>query len=121
MRLNNEFPVDTPCLTNTRLLVSAECAAYVYRNFRSEFMRDNTTLIKCSKFDEGDLSEKLAAVIESDHIESITVIRMELPCCFGIETAVEKALQNSGRMIPRQTIVIGTNGEILQTDEMACA
>ena len=94
--------------------MSADCAAYAYGNFHGEFMRNRITMIGCPKLDEGDYEEKLTAILMSNNIKSVTVVRMEVPCCGGIENAVKTALQNSGKMIPWQVVTFSTNGKILE-------
>lgn len=105
--------VNATYLENANLLVSADCAAYAYGSFHNEFMRNKITLIGCPKLDEGDYSEKLTAILKANNIKSVTVVRMEVPCCGGIENAVKTALQNSGKMIPWQVVTISTDGRIL--------
>jgi Fe-S-cluster-containing hydrogenase component 2 len=106
-------PLDAPYFNNANLLVAADCAAYAYGNFHSEYMKNRITLIGCPKLDEGDYSEKLTAVLRQNNIKSVTVARMEVPCCGGIENAVKTALQNCGKLIPWQVITISTDGRIL--------
>ena len=106
-------PINAPYFENANLLVAADCSAYAYGNFHSEFMKNKITIIGCPKLDEGDYSEKLTAIIKSNNIKSVTVVRMEVPCCGGIENAVKMALQNSGKMIPWQVVTISTDGQIL--------
>ena len=106
-------PVNAPYFTNANLLIAADCTAYAYGNFHTEFIKNRTTLIGCPKLDEGDYSEKLTAIIKNNNIKSVTVVRMDVPCCGGMENAVKKALQNSGKMIPWQIITISTDGKIL--------
>lgn len=107
-------PVNAPYLNNAQLLIAADCTAYAYGNFHQEFMRNKITLIGCPKLDEGDYSEKLTALLRQNEIKSITVLRMEVPCCGGLEQAVKKALLNSGKMIPWQVVTISTDGQILE-------
>lgn len=107
-------PVNAPYFDGANLLVSADCAAYSYANFHSKFMRGKITLIGCPKLDEGDYSEKLTAILTQNNIKSVTVVRMEVPCCGGIEHAVVTALKNSGKMIPWQVVTISTDGKILE-------
>jgi ferredoxin len=107
-------PVSAPYFENANLLVSADCAAYAYGNFHSDFMSNKITLIGCPKLDEVDYSEKLTAIIFRNAIKSVTVVRMEVPCCGGIETAVISALKNSGKMIPWRVVTLSTSGEILE-------
>ncbi len=106
-------PVNAPYFENANLLVAADCSAYAYGNFHTEFMKNKITVIGCPKLDEGDYSEKLTAILKNNNIKSVTVVRMEVPCCGGIEYAVKAALQNSGKMIPWQVVTISTNGQIL--------
>ena len=107
-------PLNAPYFNNANLLVSADCCAYAYGNFHNDYMRNKITLIGCPKLDEGDYSEKLTAIIKNNNIKSVTVVRMEVPCCGGIENAVKTALKNSGKMLPWQIVVIGTDGSILE-------
>ena len=107
-------PPNAPYFNNAGLLIAADCSAYAYGNFHSEFMKNKITLIGCPKLDEGDYSEKLTAILKMNNIKSLTVVRMEVPCCGGIENAVKTALQNSGKLIPWQVITISTDGRILE-------
>ena len=106
-------PVNAPYFDGANLLVAADCTAYAYGNFHNEFIRNHITLIGCPKLDEGDYTEKLTAILSNNHIKSITVVRMEVPCCGGIENAVKQALQTSGKFIPWRVITISTDGKIL--------
>lgn len=106
--------VNASYFENANLLISADCAAYAYGDFHNEFIRNKVTLIGCPKLDEGDYSEKLTAIISGNNIKSVTVVRMEVPCCGGIENAVKTALQNSGKMIPWQVVTISTDGRVLE-------
>ena len=106
-------PINAPYFENANLLIAADCTAYAYGNFHREFMKNKITLIGCPKLDEGDYSEKLTQIIAQNNIKSVTVIRMEVPCCGGIENAVKKALQNSRKFIPWQVVTISTDGKIL--------
>jgi NAD-dependent dihydropyrimidine dehydrogenase PreA subunit len=108
-------PVKAPYFENADLLVSADCAAYAYANFHSDFVQGRITLIGCPKLDTVDYSEKLTAILTENSIKSVTVVRMEVPCCGGIEAAVQTALKNSGKFIPRQTVIMGIDGEIRET------
>jgi len=107
-------PVNAPYFENAHLLIAADCAAYAYAGFHRDFMRNKITIIGCPKLDDVDYSDKLTAIIKANHIKSVTVVRMEVPCCGGIEHAVITALQNSGKMIPWQTVTLSTDGEILE-------
>lgn len=97
-------PVKAPYFDNADLLVAADCTAFAYGNFHQEFIRDHITLIGCPKLDEGDYAEKLTQIIANNNIKSVTVVRMEVPCCGGIENAVGRALQASGKL-PRESSV----------------
>ncbi len=107
-------PPNAPYFDNANLLVAADCTAFAYGNFHSEYMRNKITVIGCPKLDEGDYSEKLTAILKMNDIKSVTVARMEVPCCGGIERAVKTALQNCGKMIPWQVVAISTDGKILK-------
>lgn len=106
-------PVNAPYFENANLLVAADCTAYAYGNFHNEFIRNHITLIGCPKLDVGDYAEKLTAIIANNNIKSVTVARMEVPCCGGIENAVKQALQASGKFIPWRVVTISTDGRIL--------
>ncbi len=106
-------PVNAPYFQGAHLLVAADCAAYAYGNFHSEFMKNRVTLIGCPKLDEGDYSEKLTAILAHNNIKSVTVARMEVPCCGGIEQAVKTALRDCGKMIPWRVATLSTDGIIL--------
>lgn len=107
-------PVNAPYFDGAHLLVAADCAAYAMGNFHERFMRGRITLIGCPKLDDADYSEKLAEIISRNNIKSVTVARMEVPCCGGIEHAVVEALKKSGKMIPWRVAVLSTEGEILE-------
>ena len=106
-------PINAPYFDNANLLVAADCTAFAYGNFHNEFIRKHVTLIGCPKLDEGDYAEKLTAIIANNDIKSVTVVRMEVPCCGGIENAVKRALQASGKFIPWRVVTISTDGRIL--------
>ena len=106
-------PVNAPYFDGANLLVAADCTAYTYANFHQEFMRNRITLIGCPKLDEGDYAQKLAAILAGNNIKSLTIVRMEVPCCGGIENAAKRALQASGKFIPWQVVTISTDGRIL--------
>lgn len=108
------LPVNAGYFNNAKLLVAADCTAYAYANFHQEFIKGKITLIGCPKLDSIDYSEKLTEIFSLNDIKSVTVVRMEVPCCGGIEMAVKKALQDSGKMIPWQVITISTDGKILE-------
>jgi len=105
-------PVNAAYFENANLLVAADCTAYAYGNFHNDFMKNKITLVGCPKLDEGDYSEKLTAILKANSIKSVTVIRMEVPCCGGIENAVKIALKNCGKLIPWQAVTITTDGQI---------
>lgn len=107
-------PINAPYFDNADLLIAADCTAYAYGDFHNKFIRNKITLIGCPKLDQGDYSEKLQAIIEGNDIKSVTVVRMEVPCCGGIENAVKTALQKSGKFIPWQVVTIGTDGSIIE-------
>ncbi|UZT82840.1 ATP-binding protein [Caproicibacterium sp. BJN0003] len=106
-------PVNAPYFNDANLLIAADCTAYAYGDFHNRFIKNKITLIGCPKLDEGDYSEKLTAIIKNNQIKSVTVVRMEVPCCGGIENAVKRALQNSGKFIPWQIVTISTEGKIM--------
>ena len=106
-------PVKAPYLDGAKLLIAADCTAYAYGNFHQEFIRGHVTLIGCPKLDEGDYAEKLTQILAGNDIKSVTVVRMEVPCCGGIEHAVKRALQASGKFIPWNVVTISTDGRIL--------
>ena len=103
-----------PYLQNAALLVAADCTAFAYADIHRKFMRNKVTLIGCPKLDEGDYAEKLTAILQANEIKSVTVLRMEVPCCAGIANAAMRALQASGKMIPWQVVTISTDGAILE-------
>ena len=107
-------PVKAPYFENARLLVAADCTAYAYGDFHNRFIKNHITLIGCPKLDSVDYSEKLTQILASNNIKSVTVVRMEVPCCGGIENAVREALRASGKMIPWQAVTISTDGRILE-------
>ena len=107
-------PVNAPYFENANLLVAADCTAFAYGNFHNEFIRNHITLIGCPKLDEGDYAVKLTEIISGNNIKSVTVVRMEVPCCGGIENAVKRALQASQKFIPWRVVTISTDGRILE-------
>lgn len=106
-------PINAPFFDGAKLLIAADCTAYAYANLHQEFMKGRVTLIGCPKLDEGDYSEKLTEIIRQNDIKSVTVVRMEVPCCGGIERAAVTALQNSGKFIPWQVVTVTRDGRIL--------
>jgi len=107
-------PVNAPYFEGANLLVAADCTAFAYGDFHRQFIQNRVTLIGCPKLDEGDYSEKLTEIIRRNNIKSVTVVRMEVPCCGGLEYAVKMALQNSGKFIPWRVVVISTDGRIIE-------
>ncbi len=107
-------PVNAPYFDGANLLIAADCTAYAYGNFHNEFIRNRVTLIGCPKLDMVDYTEKLTAIITNNNIKSVTVVRMEVPCCGGIENATKTALQASGKFIPWQVVTISTDGRIVE-------
>jgi Fe-S-cluster-containing hydrogenase component 2 len=106
-------PVNAPYFDNSDLLIAADCAAYAYCGFHSDFMRGRVTLIGCPKLDDTDYSEKLMQILALNNVRSVKVVRMEVPCCGGIENAVKRALNKCGRLIPWQVVTVTTDGKIL--------
>lgn len=106
-------PVNAPYFNGANLLIAADCVAFAHGDFHNQFMRNKITLIGCPKLDEGDYAEKLTAIIKNNDIKSVTVARMEVPCCGGIESAVKRALQDSGKFIPWSIVTISTDGRVL--------
>ena len=107
-------PVNAPYFENANLLIAADCTAFAYGNFHNEFIRNHITLIGCPKLDEGDYADKLTQIIANNNIKSVKVVRMEVPCCGGIENAVKRALQASGKFSPWQVVTVSTDGSILE-------
>ncbi|MDO4300972.1 MAG: 4Fe-4S binding protein [Clostridia bacterium] len=107
-------PVNASYFSNAHLLIAADCSAYAYGDFHNKFMRNKVTLIGCPKLDSVDYSEKLTEIIINNDIKSITVVRMEVPCCGGIENAVKKALIESGKLIPWSIVTVSADGRIIE-------
>lgn len=106
-------PVNAPYFNGAKLLIAADCTAYAYASIHEDFMKGKVTLIGCPKLDAVDYSEKLTEIIRNNEIKSITILRMEVPCCGGLEMAAKKALQQSGKFIPWQTVTLSIDGKIL--------
>lgn len=106
-------PVNAPYFNGAKLLIAADCTAYAYANIHEDFMKGKVTLIGCPKLDSVDYSTKIMEIIRNNDIRSVTILRMEVPCCGGLEMAAKKALQESGKFIPWQTITISIDGNIL--------
>ena len=107
-------PIQAPYFDGAKLLIAADCTAYAYANFHQQFMQGKITLVGCPKLDMVDYSEKLTEILKQNDIRSLTIVRMEVPCCGGIELAAKKALQASGKFIPWQVVTISTDGRILE-------
>ncbi|MCI9592705.1 MAG: 4Fe-4S binding protein [Lachnospiraceae bacterium] len=107
-------PVNAPYFHGAKLLVAADCTAFAYADVHYRYMKGKITLIGCPKLDSVDYSEKLTDIIKINEIKSVTVLRMEVPCCGGLEMAVKNALKASGKMIPWQVVTVSTDGKILE-------
>ncbi len=108
-------PVNAPYFENANLLIAADCTAYAYGDFHEKFIKNRITLIGCPKLDSGSYAEKLTEILKENGIKSVTVVRMEVPCCGGIEQAVKAALQGCGKMIPWQVYTISSDGRIIDS------
>ncbi len=106
-------PTNAPYFDGAKLLIAADCTAYAYAAFHEDFIKGHITLVGCPKLDGVDYSEKLGEIIRDNDIKSVTVVRMEVPCCGGLEHAAKTALQNSGKFIPWQVVTVSTDGKIL--------
>lgn len=106
-------PTKAPYFDGAKLLIAADCTAYAYANFHSDFIKGKTTLIGCPKLDSVDYSEKLTEIIRNNDIASVTIVRMQVPCCGGLEMAARKAIQASGKFLPWQVVTISMDGNIL--------
>ena len=106
-------PVQAPYFNEAKLLIAADCSAYAYANFHQKFIKGHITLVGCPKLDGVDYAEKLSEIIKNNAIKAVTIVRMEVPCCGGLENAAKRALQESGKFIPWQVVTISTTGKIL--------
>ena len=106
-------PTSAPYFDGAKLLIAADCTAYAYASFHEDFKNEKIVLVGCPKLDSVDYSEKLEEIIRSNNITEVTIVRMEVPCCGGLEMAAKRALQNSGRFIPWQVATISVDGKIL--------
>ena len=106
-------PTQAPFFDGAKLLIAADCTAYAYANMHEEFMRGKVTIIGCPKLDAVDYTDKLTEIIRNNDIKSVTIVRMEVPCCGGLQRAAESALRNSGTFIPWQVVTISRDGNIL--------
>ena len=107
-------PVQAPFFDGAKLLIAADCTAYAYARMHEDYMKGKITLIGCPKLDDVDYSEKLTAIIRDNDINAVTIVRMEVPCCGGLQRAAETALKNSGKFIPWQVVTISRDGNILE-------
>ena len=107
-------PINAPYFDGARLLIAADCTAYAYAAFHERFIRGHITLVGCPKLDSVDYSEKLTEIIRENDIKSVTVVRMEVPCCGGLELAAKKALQQSGKFIPWQVVTVTVDGRLVE-------
>ena len=107
-------PVNAPYFDGADLLIAADCTAYAYGNFHNDLIKNRITIIGCPKLDEGDYAEKLTQIISNNDIKSVTIVRMQVPCCGGIENAAKRAIQASGKFLPWQVITITPDGRILE-------
>ena len=107
-------PVNAPYFDGAKLLIAADCTAYAYGNFHDEFIKNHVTLIGCPKLDEVDYTEKLTQIISNNDIKSVTVVRMEVPCCGGIENAVKQAIMKSGKFFPWRVVTVTTDGNLIE-------
>ena len=106
-------PVNAPFFKEASLLIAADCTAYAYGNFHDEFIKGRITLIGCPKLDTVDYSDKLTQILNENDIKSISIVRMQVPCCEGIVNAVKTAIKNSGKLIPWNVTVVSAEGEII--------
>ena len=107
------LPVNAPYFDGAHLLIAADCAAFANGDFHNRFMKGKITMIGCPKLDEGSYAEKLTAILTNNNIASVTVVRMEVPCCGGLANAAIEALKNCGKMIPWQVVTLSVRGEVL--------
>lgn len=107
-------PVNAPYFDHAHLLIAADCTAFAYANIHNDFMKDKITIIGCPKLDSVNYADKLTEIFKAHQLKSITVLRMEKPCCGGIVNAVKSAMLNSGNLVPWRAVIIGTDGSILE-------
>ncbi len=107
-------PTRAPYFEGANLLIAADCTAYAYGNFHNDFIKNHITVVGCPKLDAVDYAEKLTEIIKLNNIKSVKIVRMEVPCCSGIEIAAKRAIQNSGKFIPWQVVTISTDGKIIE-------
>ena len=106
--------INAPYFDGARLLIAADCTAYAYAAFHERFIKGHITLVGCPKLDGVDYSEKLTEIIRENNIKSVTVVRMEVPCCGGLEMAAKKALRQSGKFIPWQVVTVTVDGQLVE-------
>ena len=106
-------PTQAPFFDGAKLLIAADCTAYAYANMHEDFMKGKVTIIGCPKLDGVDYTDKLTEIIRNNDIKSVTIVRMEVPCCGGLQRAAENALKNSGKFIPWQVVTISRDGKML--------
>ena len=106
-------PVNAPWFDGAKLLIAADCTAYAYANFHQDFIKGRIALVGCPKLDTVDYADKLTAILKNNDIRSVAVVRMEVPCCGGIENAVKRALRDSGKCVPWSVTTLSTDGRIL--------
>jgi hypothetical protein len=107
------LPTQADFYNGAKLLIAADCTAYAYANMHEEFMKGKVTMIGCPKLDDGDYTEKLTEIITNNDIASVTIVRMEVPCCGGLQRAAENAIKSSGKFLPWQVVTISRDGEVL--------
>ena len=107
--------MDIQVFKGAKLLIAADCTAYAYANFHQEFMRGKVTIVGCPKLDPVDYSEKLTEILRENDVKSVTIVRMEVPCCGGLEMAAKKALQESGKFIPWQVVTLSLDGKMIDS------
>ena len=107
-------PVNAPYFNGAKLLVAADCTAFAYASIHQDFIKDHITLIGCPKLDNIDYAEKLTQIIKNNNIVNISVLRMEVPCCGGLENAVKRALKESGKVIPWSVTIVTTDGSLIK-------
>ena len=108
------LPTQAPFYDNANLLIAADCTAFTYGSFHADFIRNHICMIGCPKLDDGDYTDKLTEIISHNNIKSVTIVRMEVPCCGGLEYAAKTALQRSGKFLPWRVLVVSTDGRILE-------
>lgn len=110
------LPAQAPFFNNAHLLIAADCTAYAYAAFHRDFIHNHITLIGCPKLDDIDYTEKLTQIIQNNSIKSVTIVRMEVPCCSGLQIAAENALRNSGKFIPWSVKIVSRDGRLIEED-----